>query len=130
MIITSWNIRGLNSKGKQRYLKERLRKDKPRIVIIQETNITQQQMERIIKKLKIQYEVMGQDAIGTPGGLAIMWNPEELIFENWTSLPRILTGSCRVIGSAESVLITGVYGPHIVGERESFIKNVKEARGL
>lgn len=87
-------------------------------------------MERIIKKLKIQYEVMGQDAIGTAGGLAIMWNPEELIFENWTSLPRILTGSCRVIGSAERVLITGVYGPHIAGERESFIKNVKEVKGL
>eukprot|EP00253_Pinus_taeda_P003052 PITA_03052 len=73
---------------------------------------------------------MGQDAIGTPGGLAIMWNPEELIFENWISLPRILAGSCRVIGSAEKVLITGVYGPHIAGERERFVKNVKEARGL
>lgn len=130
MIITSWNIRGLNSKGKQRYLKERLRKDKPGIAIIQEMKITMQQMVRIIKKLKIQYEVMGQDAIGTAGGLTIMWNPEELIFENWTSLPRILTSSCRVIGSAERVLITRVYGPHTRGDREIFIKNVKEARGL
>eukprot|EP00253_Pinus_taeda_P035368 PITA_35368 len=73
---------------------------------------------------------MGQDAIGTAGGLAIMWNPEELIFENWTSLPRILIGSCRVIGCAEKFLITGVYGPHIAGERERFLKNVQEARGL
>eukprot|EP00253_Pinus_taeda_P036244 PITA_36244 len=73
---------------------------------------------------------MGQDAIGTTGGLAITWNPEELIFENWTSLPRILTGSFRVIGSAEKLLTRGVYGPHIAGERERFLKNVKEARGL
>jgi len=36
MIVISWNIRGLNSKGKHRYLKERLKKDKPGIIIIQE----------------------------------------------------------------------------------------------
>jgi len=34
MIVTSWNIRGLNNKGKQRYLKEILKKDKPSIMII------------------------------------------------------------------------------------------------
>jgi len=42
MIITSWNIRGLNSKGKHRYLKERLKKDKPNIMLIQETKMNQQ----------------------------------------------------------------------------------------
>jgi len=82
MIVTSWNIRGLNNKGKHRYLKERLKKDKPGIMIIQETKISSQQLEGIIKKLKMQYEVMGQDASGTIGGLAIIWNPEEIIFEN------------------------------------------------
>jgi len=58
MIVTSWNIRGLNSKGKQRYLKERIKKDKPSIMIIQETKISSQQLEDIVKKQKIQYEVM------------------------------------------------------------------------
>lgn len=130
MIVTSWNIRGLNSKGKQRYLKERLKKDKPGIMIIQETKINMQQMEGIIKKLKIQYEVMGKDANGTVGGLAIMWNPKEIIFENWISLPRILIGLCRVIGSMERILISGVYGLHIPGERERFLKNVQDARRI
>jgi len=52
MIVTSWNIRGLNSKGKQRYLKERIKKDKPSIMIIQETKISFQQLEGIIKSKK------------------------------------------------------------------------------
>jgi len=72
MIVTSWNIRGLNIKGKQRYLKERIKKDKPSIMIIQEMKISSQQLEGILKKQKIQYEVMGQDANGTTGGLAIL----------------------------------------------------------
>ena len=87
MIVTSWNIRGLNSKGKQRYLRDRVKKEKPSIMIIQETKISSQKLEEIMRKYKIHYEVMGQDATGTTGGLAISWNPEEVQFKNWVSLP-------------------------------------------
>jgi len=45
MIITSWNIRGLNNKGKQRYLKERLKKDKPKIMIVLETKISERKLK-------------------------------------------------------------------------------------
>jgi len=31
MIIVSWNIRGLNSKGKQIYMKEKLKKKKNQV---------------------------------------------------------------------------------------------------
>lgn len=41
MIITTWNIRGLNSRGKQRYFKERLKRDKPNIMVVQETKISE-----------------------------------------------------------------------------------------
>jgi len=105
MIITSWNIRGLNSKGKQRYLKERLKKDRPSIMIIQETKMRHHQMEEFIAKTKLNYEVMTQDAKGAAGGWAILLNPEEIIFENWVSMPRILTGRFRVIGAEERILL-------------------------
>lgn len=58
MIVTSWNIRGLNSKGKQIYLKERVKKDKPRIMIIHETKMDLQQLAEILKKMKLGYEVI------------------------------------------------------------------------
>ena len=82
MIITSWNIRGLNSKGKQRYLRDRLKKDKPSIMIIQETKISTQKMEEIMTRFNTHYEIMGQDAAGTAGGLVVLWNPEGVQFEN------------------------------------------------
>ena len=92
MIVLSWNIRGLNSRGKQRYLQDRIRKEKPNIVVIQETKMESQQLETLINKLKIGYEVMALDAVATTGGLAILWNPEEIVFDHWFSLPRILSG--------------------------------------
>lgn len=125
MIITSWNIVGLNSRGKQRYLKDRLKRDKPSIMIVQETNISMQKMEEIMSRGHTRYEIMGQDAKSSVGGLAILWNLEEIEFGNWISFPRILSGSFRVIGSSEWAILSGVYGPHSPMERKGFLQNLK-----
>jgi len=130
MIVTSWNIRGHNSKGKQRYLKERVKKDKTSIMIIQETKISSQQLEGIIREQKIQYEVMGQDTTGTASGLAILWNPKEVLFENWISLPKILSSLFRMIGPSEWILIAGVYAPHIPRERKNSLKDLQTTRRI
>jgi len=89
-------------------MKEKLKKEKPSIMILQETKITMHQMEGIIKNSKLHYEIMGQDAIGSAGGIAILWNPNDIIFENWTSMLRILTGLGRIASTKEKVLISGV----------------------
>lgn len=126
MIITTWNIRGLNSKGKQRYLRDRLKTDKPNIMIIQETKISTQKMEEIMRGLIPHCELMGQDAVGSAGGLAILWNPEEVQFGNWVNMPRILSGAVRMIGSLERIILTGVYGPHLTRKRRSFLQNMRK----
>eukprot|EP00253_Pinus_taeda_P035223 PITA_35223 len=69
MIITTWNIRGLNSKGKQRYLKEILRKDKPSVMLLQETKISELKLKEIMGNIKPRYEIVGQDVIGSAGGV-------------------------------------------------------------
>jgi len=130
MIITSWNIRGLNSRGKQRYLKDRLKRDKPSIMIVQETKISTERMKEIMSRGNTRYEIMGQDATSSAGGLAIIWNPEEIQFENWISLPRILSGTFKVIGSSECTVLTRVYGPHTPTERKGFLQNLKAMRRL
>eukprot|EP00253_Pinus_taeda_P010222 PITA_10222 len=70
---------------------------------------------------------MGHDAIGFAGGIAILCNPNDIIFENWTSMPRILTRLGRIAGTKEKVLILGVYGPHTPGDRGNFLKNLQTA---
>lgn len=84
-------------------------------MIIQETKISEQKLKEIMSKFNPNYEIMGQDAIGSAGGLEILWNPEEVQFENWVSMHQIILGKFRNIGSQEWVLLTGVYGPHLTG---------------
>ena len=72
MKVLSWNIRGLNSKGKQRYLKEKLQTEKPQVMMLQETNVTGQKLDSILKSFKMQYEVLEIDARGTSGGIAVL----------------------------------------------------------
>eukprot|EP00253_Pinus_taeda_P017089 PITA_17089 len=99
-------------------------------MILQETKISVQQLEEIINKNKLQYEVMGQDAIGSTGGLAILWNPNDIILEGWTSMTSILTGIGRIVGTNEKVVISRVYGPPTPGEKENFMKKMKAIRRI
>ena len=108
----------MNSRGKQRHIKDKLKKEKPSIMILQETKILVQQHVEIIEKSNLPYQVIGQDAIGSAGGIAILWNPNEIIIDNWSSMSGTLTGLGRIVGTPQQVVITGVYGPPSSGRRE------------
>jgi len=69
-------------RGKQRYLKERLKKYRPSIMILHETKISEKKLRAILENHKPQYQVIGQDANGSAGGLAIIWNPGEIWFDD------------------------------------------------
>ena len=81
MKVTCWNIRGLNSKGKQRYLKERLKIEKPQVMMIQETKVSRIKMPAIVHSFQPHFEVMAIDSRGTAGGIAILLNPAEIEVE-------------------------------------------------
>eukprot|EP00253_Pinus_taeda_P035504 PITA_35504 len=130
MILTSWNIRGLNIKGIQRHLVARLKKDKPQIMLIQETKISGQKMEEILNKIKLRYEQVTIDAKGSAGGIAVIWNPAEVVTEWWIGMPRILTGRFRLIGKSEWVAISAVYGPHTRADRRLFLNQLEKLRNM
>jgi len=73
---------------------------------------------------------MAQDATSTAGGLEILWNSEEVQAKDWVSLPRILSGAFRLIGTVEWMLVAGVYGCHIPRERKTFLKDLQTMRRI
>lgn len=99
-------------------MKDKLKKEKPSILILQETKISVQQLEQIIEKNRLQYQVTGQDAIGSAGGTVVLWNPNEIIMDNWSSMSGTLTGLGRIVGTKQQVVISGVYGPPSPGRKE------------
>jgi exonuclease III len=125
MKVLSWNIRGLNSKGKQRHLKEKLQAEKPQVMLLQKTKVSGQKLQLIMQSLKLQYEVMTIDSAATSEGIAVLWNEAEVSAEGWIACPRILSAIFRQIGSETRILISVVYGPPIPGERSDFIKSIR-----
>ena len=78
-------------------------------------------LKDIMKNHKPQYQIIGQDTNASTGGLAIIWNPGEIWFEERVSIPWILSRRFRVNGSNDWVLLTRVYGPHIPIEVRAFL---------
>eukprot|EP00253_Pinus_taeda_P010493 PITA_10493 len=104
MIVISWNIRGLNSRGKQRHIKDKLKKEKPSIMILQETKILVQQLVEIIEKSNLPYQVIGQDAIGSAGGgyfrglLPPLPGEKEQFINSFKSIRRLYPEAAWIIG--------------------------------
>lgn len=92
--------------------------------------MSENKLKDIMENFKAEYQVMAQDANGSVGGLAILWNLTEVLFEDWVSIPQILTGKFRNLGSNVWALLLGVYGPHLLGESGAFLEMLSNLRNL
>lgn len=82
MIVIYLNVRGLNSRGKQRYLQDRLKKGNPHIMLLYKTKVIGARIEEILIHMPPKYEVVALDARGSAGGVSIRWNPTKILFDN------------------------------------------------
>lgn len=69
---------------------ERLKKEKPQIMLLQETKIIGEKLEEILGKMKPRYEAVAKDAKGSAGGIATIWNPTEVKENYWVGMKHIL----------------------------------------
>jgi len=97
---------------------------------IQETKRCERKLKEILENFKPLYEVIAQDTNGNAEGLVVLQNLAEEIFEEWVSLPKILSRKFQHIGSRMWVLVTGVYKPNIPGEKGAFHHNLTKMRNL
>jgi exonuclease III len=91
MRIFSWNMRGLNALSKHRILKKKIDQEKEDIVMLQETKCDNNNMKKIAKKTWKQCEVVCIEAKGPSGGLALLWNPNNVKVDLVSQSNRIIT---------------------------------------
>jgi exonuclease III len=72
MKILSWNIRGLNAKRKQVLLKERIKKEQPDILLLQETKCAGVEAHATLQRCWTQAHHVDVDARGEARGLAML----------------------------------------------------------
>jgi exonuclease III len=125
MKILSWNIRGLNAKRKQDFLKDRIKKDQPDILLLQETKCAGIEANITIQRCWKQAQYVEVDANGAAGGFAILWNPTTVLLDNFFTSKWTITASFRLIGSNKQGYITNVYGPPRPGDKEAFLQHLE-----
>ena len=117
MKMLSWNIRGLNAKSKQVFLRERIKKEQSDILLLQETECAGEEAYFTLQKCWKQSHHVEINAKGAAGGLAMLLNPTTVLIDNLFTSKWTITSSFRLIGSNKQGYITNFYGPPRPGDK-------------
>lgn len=117
MQILTWNIRGLGSSVKKRFLSKLIKKRKPSMVCIQETKM--EQVDRmVIQRIwgSVDMDFTSSSAVGTSGGLLTKWNKDFFKTDSVIS-HRYFTLMQGVVNKVFPCIIVNVYAPNDVVAR-------------
>ena len=101
-------------------LKDRIRKEQPDILLLQETKCAGIEAQTTLQWCWTQAQHMEVDANGAAEGLALLWNPSTILLDNFFTSKWTITTSFRLIGSKKQGYITNVYGHPRPGDKEAF----------
>jgi exonuclease III len=130
MKIISWNIRGLNGRSKQKLLRDLIIAEAPDVVMLQETKCTTEDINRLLPYFWKQGGAVSTDAAGTAGGLALLWNTNNVLMENFCTTRWSITADYRLIGSDKPGHITTVYGPATPRDKQAFLRSLSHLSSL
>ncbi|KAE8689425.1 hypothetical protein F3Y22_tig00110937pilonHSYRG00001 [Hibiscus syriacus] len=125
MKIISWNIRGIRKKEKSRAVATMVRNYKPGILLIQETKLekcSQAIRRRIGGSILNSWTVV--PAVGSAGGLMVLWNDKDFEVTNSHLSSRFIAVFGSFKNSCDKCVIINVYGPSIDAEKEDFFREL------
>lgn len=127
----SWNVRGANEREKRLAIRQTIILEKPDIVCMQETKIS-------CMTNKIAKELCGRrldhfstrDADGTRGGILIAWSDRKFSLVDTTVRTYSLSLLFKNREDSSTFLYTGVYGPSVRPNRQSFFEELRSLKPL
>jgi len=111
MKFTTWNIRGIGNRRKQRYLSNRMKEEKLDMVFIQETKCSMEKIRDIHNKWLFKYEYLEVQENHSAGGILTLWDPQKLGILDVEASRYYLSLLCQPVRDKEIYMITNVYGP-------------------
>jgi len=128
MKFTSWNIRGLGSKRKQRLLSNIMKQAAPDVIFIQETNCSIQKIKEIHSKWLNIFEFLDFKAENTTRGILTLWNPQKIGIIDAEASRDYLSAVIQPVGDKETYLVTNVYGPQRMDDKLRFLNPLENLR--
>jgi exonuclease III len=104
--------------------------EKSDIVLLQETKCTTKDINRLLPYYWKQGEAISTAATGTTGGLAILWNTNSLLMENFITTKWSITANYRLIGSNKPGHLNNVYVPANPRDKQAFLRNLEYLSNL
>lgn len=116
MKIISWNIRGMGSSVKKRFLAKLIKERRPDMCMIQETKlerVDKGMVQRVWGDFDVDFADSG--AVGASGGILIMWNKDVFKPQSVTSQRNLILITGMFLGF-ECALMS-IYAPNEDGDR-------------
>ena len=124
MKVISWNMRGGGGQVKRRILKRKIRKEKPDVLLLQETKMEERDLKKLAGTVWKGCEVVGIDSKGAAGGMGIWWDPDKIELEAFMATRHSISGKFHLIGSEIRGIISNIYGPFQVQYKIAFIDSI------
>jgi len=128
MKFTSWNIRGLGSKRKQRLLSNIMKQAAPDVIFIQETKCSIQKIKEIHSKWLNRFDFLEVKTENTAGGILTLWNPQKIDMIDAEASRNYLSMIIQPMGDKEMYLFTNVYSPQRMEGKLLFLDSLKKLR--
>jgi hypothetical protein len=94
-------------------------------MLLQETKCATEEMDRVLSYCWNLGKGIYTDAIGSVGGLAILWNLSSVIMENFFTTRWSISVTYRLIGSNKPGYLTNFYRPTTPRDKNAFIRNLE-----
>ena len=128
MKFTSWNIRGLGSKRKQRLLSNRMKQEATDIIFIQETKCSIQRIKELYRKWLNRFEFLEVKEDNSIGGILTLWNPQKIGIIDAEASRNYLSVVIQPVGDRETYLVMNVDIPQRMDDKLRFLDSLMELR--
>jgi len=125
MKLVSWNLRGLNSPGKLRMLKNMIKMENPQICLLQETKCNGTTLGSILTKAWPGCRSVAVDASGASGGLAIAWNTQAIDLSDFHASHHLIQAAFHILGTNVHGNLSNVYFPQDTGSKIALLDTIE-----
>eukprot|EP00253_Pinus_taeda_P027218 PITA_27218 len=125
MKLVSWNVRGLNSPGKSRMLKNMIKMEKPQMCFLQEMKCNSATLGCILSKAWPGCRSVAVDATGASGGLAIAWNTQAIFLTDFHASHHLIQAAFHILGTNIHGNLSNVYFPQDAGSKKALLNTIE-----
>eukprot|EP00253_Pinus_taeda_P022115 PITA_22115 len=128
MKFTSWNMRGLGSKRRQRMLSYKMKQEMSDMIFIQETKCSIHKLKLIHGKWLNRFEFLEVNAENTARGILTLWNPQKVSIIDAEASRNYLSVVIQPVGVSETFLVTNVYDPQRIDDKLKLLESLIDLR--